>query len=477
MIRKLTVILIAVFTVNSGLFSQSIEDALKFSTSNGTITPRVAGLGVAYHGLADDIGALMFNPAGIGIINKSELSMGMGFTRNSSETEYINLYNTLNTNDEYITHLGLISPFKTGKSSAAIGIGYFLENNYDNYMDYSGFNYKDSYIGNYVKNTGNEGNENKMDILGLAGNINGAFTTPLDSMLGQDAQITESGGLHNITGAVAWNVSENVAIGLSITGKWGSYHYDKQYVESDTKDYYTVNDNTNWTDVDFDRMELQQTLDQDISGITGAIGVIGRFEDIMRFGATIKFPTYYEISEQFSENYNVYFDNGEDSYYNSNGETSYKVSTPFIYCAGVSFHAKGLVFSAGVEYADVSQTEFSDATDDIGDLNSQIIREYVGQTTWGFGVEYTVPILPVQVRSSFSSTTSPYTQDISGASVKRFSIGGGVFLSNNVRLDGVFRWTSHSEQRINYLSGGDSGSYYILNEAPTNIGFQITYRY
>lgn len=476
--RKAILTAIILFTAfSAGLKAQFIEDALRFSIPNGTITPRVANMGVSYHGLADDIGALIYNPAGIGIIGKSELSIGMGFTRNSTETEYLGAKNLLNTNDEYITHAGLIAPFKTGDNSAAIGIGYFLESNFDNMHDYSGFNTNDTYIGSYVDNTPKFDTLSMMYNLGLAAmDPEGNMLTPLDSLLAQKAEVNETGGIHNLTGSVSWNVNKNFAVGFSITGKWGTYNYERKYTESDPENLYSYND-PDYNDLDFRKFTLRETLNQDISGISGAIGVMGRFEDFMRFGVSIKLPTFYEITEDFSQYASAEYDNDDFFDYEDEGQTSYNVTTPFVYCAGVSFHAQGLTFSAGVEYTDVTQIEFSDATSEVEDLNGKIIRELVGQTTWGFGAEYQLPKMPFVVRASYSSTTSPYSNDISNASISRLALGGGVYVGDNVRIDGVFMWTDNSQLRANYLDEGSTGSDYIFTKSPTNLGFQVTYRY
>ena len=100
----------------------------------------------------------------------------------------------------------------------------------------------------------------------------------------------------------------------------------------------------------------------------------------------------------------------------------------------------------------------------------------MGQTTWGFGVEYKIPLMPVVVRSSFASTTSPYTIDIPHAYVSYFSLGGGLFLGSNIRMDLVFRWKSQSTLNTNYGTISD-GSVFTLSNDNLNMGLQFTYRY
>ncbi len=456
------------------LKAQYIEDALRYNQPNGMITPRVASMGVSYYGLVDDAGAMLYNPAGMSLIRKDELSVGLGFSVNSSEVKYLDKMTDLSTNDEYLTHISMIVPFDMDDSKACIGIGYFLESNFENNTDYRAFNTESSYISDYAANSSWLAEDNNMMIRLWLADKN--LKTPITGSLAQAASITETGGLHNLTGSISFDIDKNVFIGASITGKWGTYGYRREFVEADTANIYNYYDSLNWSSIDLTDFTLNENLTQEVAGITGSIGVVGVIGSFMRVSANIKFPTFYEITETFSQNASARFDDGTRTTFNSDGETSYNVRTPFVYGAGVSFHAAGLTFSAGVEYSDASQIEFTDATDEVEALNENIIRDLVGQTTWGFGAEYKLPWLPAEVRASYTSTTSPYAKDIPNATVKYFALGAGVYLSNSVRLDGVFRWMDHSESLNGYFSGSKAGDF-TLTRTPLNIGFQLVYRY
>nr|HPO62130.1 hypothetical protein [Candidatus Kapabacteria bacterium] len=110
-------LLILIFTLAISANAQSIEDALRYTRNNGYITPRAAGLNVSYYGISDDLAALAYNPAGLSLIGKTELSFGFGFSTFSTETNFLNNKIPFNSNDEYITHAGLAVPFKTKQGS------------------------------------------------------------------------------------------------------------------------------------------------------------------------------------------------------------------------------------------------------------------------------------------------------------------------------------------------------------------------
>jgi len=150
-----------------------------------------------------------------------------------------------------------------------------------------------------------------------------------------------------------------------------------------------------------------------------------------------------------------------------------------VYSAGLSIHGEGLTFAAGIEYSDATQLKFSDAISEVMALNNRIMLELVGRTTWGFGLEYDIPLVPIVARASYSRTTSPYQMDIPNANLTNFSIGGGVYLGKKVRIDGVFRWIEYSEQRTNFKTQQDVENYanFVVSRMPLNISLGLTYRY
>jgi len=483
----IVIILFGLGFLSGELFGQYIEDAVRYSNPNGIITPRAAGLGISYAGIADDYAALYYNPAGLSLVTKTELTFGIGFQRNSNSVDFSNTLTNFSANDAYISNAGLVAPFKTKAGNAAIGLGYVLESNYTNKYEYMGFNPTNTMTA-YQANYGTRNYENNWAYhVWLA---NEDLYTPIVDSLTQSAYVQESGGLHDVIGGAAFDLSPSVSAGFNIIGKWGNYGYTRNYTETDSYNKYNEFDSVNFSNLDFNTLFVDESIKQKIFGITGSIGLQARIAEFMRIGATIKFPTYYEVNEDYSVYVRSRFDdNWEPNPYDpaEPAEIAYKITTPFTYSAGMSFYAAGITFTAGIEYIDATQLTFSDANgeevtniDEIrryfDALNRDIAKELVGQVTWGVGAEWEIPKLPVVVRGSFQSTTSPYSIDVPGASNFAFALGGSIYLADNVRLDGVFRWNTMNQVRTNYGTS-EYGSYYELNTNPLNVGMQITYRY
>lgn len=477
--RALKIIVATLIALAAPFFAkaQFVEDALRYALPNGMVTPRAAGMNVSYHGLSDDAAALMYNPAGLSLIGRSELNFGLGFTRNSTEANYLDTDNLWKTNNEFITHASIAMPFDMKNANGSLAIGYFRESDFNDNIRFDAFNRNSTMIATEAPYPDKEYNWAYNTWL-----TDENLSTPITDSLQQTARILESGGLHTVAAGASFEMNDYVSFGFTFAGKWGSYGYDRKYEEIDSRGLYD-SFAEDYSSLAFNKLTLNENIDQTVSGITASIGVLAKLEDFMRFGASIEFPTWYDVDEKFSQTFIANFAEnpnpeaqGPDNSYVNEGEASYSLRTPFVYSAGVSMHGMGLTFSAGVEYTDASQMEFYDATYEVEDLNFTITEELHGLTTWGFGMEYDIPMVPVIARTSYERTTSPYVADIPGADVSRFSVGGGVYVGKSVRIDGVFRWSSYSELRTNYGTGVDRTTY-VIDRSPLNLGFQVTYRY
>lgn len=473
--KKIVIYLVLVSFSISFSQAQFIEDALRYAGNNHSITPRAVGLNIAYIGIADDLNTLISNPAGLALIAKNEFSFGFGFSHIGNEVEIFNKKNKLTINNEYLNHIAFASPVQISTGIATVAIGYFKDNNFKNSYDYSIFNDKSSYIYQQAQA------KKRWTFDLLLADINGK--TNIKDSVRQISWVDENGGIHNITGGFGFDINESVALGLSITGKWGTFEYFREFSEIDELNKYRT-----WQIDDFNRLDLKEKIKQNVSGITGQVGILGKIENFMRISFTIKFPTFYSVNENFSAKHIVTFDPNPQGVVDrfdttTVGKNSYNIRTPFVYSAGFSVNALGATFSAGVEYSDVTQMKFSDATADVQEqfdiLNRMIIRNLVGQTTWGFGVEYKFPALPLEARASYSKTTSPYQLDIPNANKSTFSLGGSMYLSKSVRIDGVMRWNNFTEQRTAYGNEENLAAFssYVLKQTPLNIMIGLTYRY
>ncbi len=454
--------------------AQFIEDGLRLARPNGLISARAGAIGPAYSGIADDFAALYYNPAGLMFIPRRELTLGVQLHRTRNTTDFLTSSTILNGNSEAINAIGFVSPLKFGSTKAAIAVGYLLESDFDDDYKITGRG-SSSIVGAWITSPGSQALARD---LFLSDSINGRLVTPLGGGLNQTATVLESGGLHSLSGGIGIDIAENVSIGFTLHGKWGSYSYDRRYNEVDDQNIYNELDTANFSNVDFTSLLVRETVDQDISGIGASFGIMGKIEDFMRFGITVRTPSYYSITENFSRTAKVTFDNND--VYESPadgpeaGRNSYSVSTPFVFNTGLSFHVMGLTVAGSVEYSDLSQVEFSSSLVDIEDMNIDIAEQLTGQLTWGVGAEYEVPALPVVVRAGMSSGSSVYTDAPDEEEYTLFTAGAGLYFAPKNRIDAMYGNRTTFSRRVLY-NAADAG--FSLDRASSQFALQFIYRF
>ncbi len=458
----------------SGMQAQFIEDGLRLAQPNGLISARAGAIGPAYSGIADDFAALYYNPAGLMLVPKRELTLGVQLYRNQNTTDFLTSNTILNGNSEAINAIGFVAPLKFGTTKAAIAVGYMLESDFDDDYKTTGRG-SSSIVGSWIASPGSQALAGD---LFLSDSINGRLVTPLGGGLSQTATVLESGGLHSLSGGIGIDIAENVSIGFTLHGKWGSYSYDRRYSETDDQNIYNELDTVNFSNVDFSSLLVRETVDQDISGIGASFGIMGRIENFMRFGITVRTPSYYSITENFSRTAKATFDNND--VYESpidgpeSGRNSYSVSTPFVFNTGLSFNLMGLTVAGSVEYSDLSQIEFSSSLVEIEDMNIDIAEQLTGQLVWGIGAEYENPSLPITFRAGVSSGSSVYNDSPSEEEFTLLSAGAGLYFAPNIRIDAMYGHRTTSSRRVLYNSADASFS---IDKASSQLALQFIYRF
>ncbi|MEN3026887.1 MAG: hypothetical protein ABDH31_04145 [Chlorobiota bacterium] len=453
--------------------AQFVEDALRLAQLDGYITPRAGGIGIGFAALADDIGALYYNPAGLVLLPGIEISGGLFFSRNAAETNFLATRTSAASNSAAVTHLGAATVDRWGSTRVGVAVAYAMDNDYETSFRYAAFNPTSSIVAAWTKESENP-RENWAFRLYLADTINGRMSTPLQDSLFQEAFVRERGGLHSLAGGVGFELAPWVSLGFSVALKYGRFSYSRNYRESDIYNRYNWLDTVGFTNVDFDILELRENLTQELSGITGGVGLLVRVGEFLRAGAVVHFPTFFQVRERFAQKATATFDDGDRASLTEEGQNSYNVRTPFVFSGATAFHLSsiGLTFTAGVAFSDVTQLEFTDAPWEVLALNDVISQQLVGQTIWGAAVEWMLPLLPLTLRASYNSITSPYARDIPGATTVITALGAGLYLAPNIRLDFVARRLELSELRTSY-----SAQSLILTRTPLTLAAGLTYRY
>ncbi len=476
--KRIAIILMFISFSVTLLEAQSVEDALRYARPNGMITARTAGLGVSYHGVLDDMGALFYNPAGLALVPKTELNIGFGYENSKTKTDYLGIVTDYPINKGYISNLGLVAPVIGTNRNAALAIGYFYESSFNGTQEFDVYNTGSSIIADETYNGPQRINDNWAYELYLADFNGDKLGTDYNGEMQQNNFVEERGGVHNLSGGFGFELSDYLSLGLSVVYKWGNFNYYRDYTETDKNNKHQLLIDGR----ELKTLTLKQSYDSYFKGISGIFGLQGKIGKNMRAAVGVQLPTYYGFNEDYSKTYYAdYTDNSHawwSPYKSDSVASNYSITTPFIYSAGISGNIVGLTMTAGVEYCDVTQLSFQDAAPELTDVNREIQRTLTPQTKFGVGLEYKVPVIPLTVRCSYENTTTPYANSSLNSNYTNISFGAGVYLGENIRLDGVVRLSNYLTKRDVYgVSNQPYYSDYVVTNSPLNVSLGLTYRY
>jgi hypothetical protein len=261
--------------------------------------------------------------------------------------------------------------------------------------------------------------------------------------------VTESGGLNNWMIGAAMDVAKNLSLGVTLTYVSGSYRYDRDYKEQDTRLVHAY-------PFDVSELRLQDFIDDDITGVNAKFGLMYREPDRFRIGFTIKTPTAFSIKESYGTTGSTIFrspDNTGQTQYgpvDNPGSVEYDVHTPWVFGAGGSITIHNLVLSGDAEYTDWTQTRFANANQDLLNENRDFATIYRGAYNLRGGAEYELPGTGFRVRGGFIYDKSIYKGDPPRYDQKYWTVGAGMMLGESTMLDFGFAHGWWDTFRTNY---------------------------
>lgn len=472
--------------------AQVPEDVLRYAYPLMGGTARNQAIGGAMGSLGGDITAAHINPAGIGMYKNSEFVLSPNFSFLNNKFSFLG--NQTKSKDNGIGYgtSGFVwgyshnSRYKKA-SSSAISLTINQTANYNNRMQYKGFNNFSSWSEQYVEELSrNRATVSQAENNYIFGSSLAFWTFLVDTIADanknvigyqslvplpgpnggpggvmQTNLIETRGGAHEIALALANNYNDKLHLGVAFNVPFYSYHKDQTYREED------VSGNPN---NDFSFFEYKEKYKTSGWGFNAKLGMIFRPVEKLRFGLAFHTPTFTSLTDQISssitantENYTVYPQpatktSDELKGNNSNaGNYSYTMTTPYRLMGSMSFvinevkeikRQKGFV-TADVEYVNYRGTRYhaQDATnvDDVNyytQLNNTIKNRYKGAMNLRLGGE--LKFNTIMTRLGFSYLGSPYAaKDLKGT---RMLLSGGLGYRNK----GMFVDLTYVHALINY---------------------------
>lgn len=302
------------------------ETALLFSRIKPGGSARIQGMGGVQTSLGGDYSSAFSNPAGLGMFNRSEVSITPGFNTAKITSNYLDNTGTETKTNLSIPGLGVVfQSDKEGRKflSGTFAISFNRVNNFNQNFSYQGTNNKNSIIDYFIEDANGldpdsflSNGENFNSPTGLAYNnyliedstfidpnaSRFAYLSVMGTYPDNPDDIREVFQLENVetTGAQnQWNfsyganLSDKLFLGAGIGFSTLKFQTKKTYTESDFN--FVLDPAFN----PLDNLVLEEELQINGSGINGTFGMIYRPIDMLQLGISYATPTWYNLTDSY----------------------------------------------------------------------------------------------------------------------------------------------------------------------------------
>lgn len=395
-----------------------VVDAGRFSQSTFGGTARMQAIGGAQHSLGGDLSTLTGNPAGLGVYNKSEMSITPGLQFGRSTSTYTTPSDVTKTdasrNNFHIANFGFVASSGDKASmrdwkGGTWGISFDRTNDFQRRRRFSGSNsvnnlrsslaqqaqqydvaafdldnayYYDLYNSTTALTGTLEGNEAVSDLMNQAywsdlfyydQGTNSYETLDAGRPVLQEGEILSKGAQSQWNIAYGNNYRDELYVGGAINV------HALRYIEETT---YT--ETSQATDADIFNYSNIRNLEQVGTGVSMKLGLIYRITDYIRLGSAFQTPTWYYINEEFTNQlitrWNVtspFIGYNNYEYSTRIIEYDYQFRAPMRWTNGLSvFFKKAGFISVDVEYVPYKQAKFSSTDGSFASENAAIKSRY-----------------------------------------------------------------------------------------------------
>lgn len=382
--------------------AQSPDEALRTAwfTMNGS--GRYMATGGVMGSLGGDITANHVNPAGLGLFKTKELVLSPGFAMNRNKFNYRGT-DTLSNKDNfnYGTSgfvFGFSEPGRKKWTSSALAISVNQVANYNNRIQFKGFNnfssFTEQYLEELVKDRAdtNAALNNYIfgsslafrtflvdTVRGPGGSVAGYQSlVPISTGVNQSYDALTKGGYHEIALGLAGNMDDRLYVGGSFVIPIIHYQRDLTYSETDA----TSNPNNH-----FKMFEYKESFTSNGAGIGAKLGMIYKPKEYWRIGVAFHTPQLIsftdKISSSITANTETYAGTRTvtSNQLNSGnpGERRYDLVTPWRAIVSASYVFREIsdtrrqraFISADLEYVNYRGARFT-----AKDKNNQALRDY-----------------------------------------------------------------------------------------------------
>lgn len=481
---KRSLIILGLLAITLSMFSQTVDDVLRYSQQYYQGTARNMAMGGSFGALGSDFSVASTNPAGLALYRSSEFSITPEVSSLRVGSTYNNSFTEDNKSIFNLSNFGYVSTKNLGTGHwkyFQFAMGMNRLNNYNSNLYMQGTNlensrldvYKEQADGVHYSDIDNSNGEYAFDLYPawylylidtVPGYDNYYYTpVPFAGTL-QKETIRTKGSTNEWLLSVSANYDDKLFIGATMGLPYIRYFRESVYSEYDIADTIPY----------FDSWSVQENLATTGWGINLKIGLIYQPIEWIRIGGAFHTPTYYWSMKDswYTTHYADLEWTPQASISSITGNYEYNLTTPMRVLGDIAilFNKYGL-FSAEYEYTDYSTARLNSRGYNFHDENASVRDSYIATHNFRLGTEWRFE--QFSFRGGYALYSSPYADNLNDGARQSISFGLGYNFGHNSIDFAYVRWLKNEDY---YMYSSENFQPNAVENTYTGQHFALTLR-